>query len=151
MPKPDDVGVGTAVVILNDKHQILLGLRKGSHRAGHWSVPGGWLDRSDWGTDAAVARETLEETGLILDETQLGHLCWTTEEHLDIGVRTVTLYHLCWPKGWEGEAKLMEPDKCEEWKWFDLDDLPSPLFPGIPEAVAQLQDKLDVLGWLTGE
>jgi hypothetical protein len=28
----------------------------------------------------------------------------------------------------EGEAKLMKPGKCEEWKWFEIHTLPSPLF-----------------------
>ncbi len=25
----------------------------------------------------------------------------------------------------------MEPDKCEEWQWFSIDALPSPLFPSV--------------------
>jgi 8-oxo-dGTP diphosphatase len=25
------------------------------------------------------------------------------------------------------ELKNMEPDKCEKWEWFDIDNLPSPL------------------------
>jgi hypothetical protein len=28
----------------------------------------------------------------------------------------------------EGELKIMEPQKCEEWKWFGWDELPRPLF-----------------------
>jgi len=27
-----------------------------------------------------------------------------------------------------GEPKVMEPDEITEWQWFDLDNLPSPLF-----------------------
>jgi len=27
-----------------------------------------------------------------------------------------------------GEVQLMEPDKCEQWEWFEWDNLPSPLF-----------------------
>lgn len=27
-----------------------------------------------------------------------------------------------------GEPTVLEPEKCEEWKWFDLDKPPSPLF-----------------------
>lgn len=28
-----------------------------------------------------------------------------------------------------GEAKVMEPDEITQWKWFPLDNLPSPIFP----------------------
>jgi 8-oxo-dGTP diphosphatase len=28
----------------------------------------------------------------------------------------------------EGEANVMEPDEVTEWKWFQLDALPSPLY-----------------------
>ena len=142
MPRPNDVGVGTAVIVLNGHHEILLGKRKGAHRAGHWSCPGGWLDRADSGTVVAVCREALEETGLVLDKMKVKQMLWTTEDHPELGVRTVTLYHLAWPGFWEGEVLLMEPNKCEGWQWFDLDDLPSPLFPGVKYALEKLQERL---------
>lgn len=131
MPKPDDVGVGTAVLIFNEDGQVLLGKRKGSHRAGHWSCPGGWLDREDQTSSEAVIREAAEEVGLSLASAV--PLTWTSEDHPDIGVRTVTLYHVC--LNWSGEVQLLEPDKCGEWSWFDLDSLPSPLFPGVKGAI----------------
>ncbi len=27
-----------------------------------------------------------------------------------------------------GEPNVMEPDKCEGWAWYDLNNLPKPLF-----------------------
>ena len=27
-----------------------------------------------------------------------------------------------------GEPKVLEPDKCEGWNWYSLDQLPKPLF-----------------------
>jgi len=27
-----------------------------------------------------------------------------------------------------GEAKVMEPEKCEKWNWFEWNNLPEPLF-----------------------
>ena len=27
-----------------------------------------------------------------------------------------------------GEPKVLEPDKCERWDWYDLNNIPSPLF-----------------------
>ncbi len=136
MPRPNDVGVGTAIVILNDQLQILLGKRKGAHQAGVWACPGGWLDRSDKRTEEAVIREALEETGLIIGD--VGGFMWTTEDHPDF--RTVTLYHIT--DDFQGEPKVMEPEKCEEWRWFDLDQLPDSLFPGMQDVIAELKEYL---------
>ena len=36
--------VGVGVMIQNEKGEVLLGLRQGSHGAGEWSFPGGHLD-----------------------------------------------------------------------------------------------------------
>jgi 8-oxo-dGTP diphosphatase len=136
MPKPDDVGVGTAMVVLNAEGQILLGLRKGAHRAGHWSFPGGWLDRADTETAHAAIRETEEETGLVVHKAAQ-HI-WVTEDHPSIETRTVTLYHITRAGEWEGIPEVMEPNKCVRWRWFDLDNLPSPLFPGLQGAIDRL-------------
>ena len=139
MPRPSDVGVGTAVVILNKKGQVLLGKRKGAHAAGCWSVPGGWLDRSDTNTIDAVIREVYEETGLTLQEcAQAG---WTTEDHPELECRTVTLYHLAGWGSWYGEPVVMEPNKCESWEFFDTDNLPTPMFPGTAGMLHNILDK----------
>ena len=31
-------------------------------------------------------------------------------------------------EGFSGEAKVMEPDEITEWGWFELDNLPKPLY-----------------------
>jgi 8-oxo-dGTP diphosphatase len=136
MPKPNDVGVGTALIVINSQGLILLGKRKGAHRAGHWACPGGWIDRGDENTVVAVARETLEETGLVI--TDANQLCWTSEDHPELGIRTITLYHVAPAMWWTGTPEVKEPNKCEAWDWFYPGDLPTPLFPGIAEAVVSL-------------
>jgi 8-oxo-dGTP diphosphatase len=132
MPRPNDVGVGTALlvfkVIRGVKH-LLLGKRKGAHAAGCWSFPGGWMDRADDASAKACARELLEEAGLVADPCYIHPVAWTTEDHPELNARTVTLYHECYV--FDGEPKVMEPNKCEEWRWFPVDQLPHPLFPGI--------------------
>lgn len=119
--------VGIGVMILNENGQVLLGLRNGSHGAGEWNFPGGHLDFGETVFETAK-RETKEETGLdvepieivsVVDEMR--YLESDGKHYLNLGVKA--LY-----KG--GEPKLMEPDKCLEWKWFDLDNLPEKMFEG---------------------
>ena len=66
---------------------------------------------------------------------------WTTEDQPELGARTVTLYHLARPHDWSGTPEVREPNKCDEWRWFALDELPSPMFPGVGEALDEYRER----------
>ena len=55
--------VGVGVMIQNEKGQVLLGLRKGSHGEGEWNFPGGHLEFGETVFETA-RREVKEESGL---------------------------------------------------------------------------------------
>jgi len=119
--------VGIGVMILNEQNQVLLGLRQGSHGAGEWNFPGGHLEFGETVFETAK-REVKEETGLnvmpmeiISVADEMRYLDSDGKHYLNIGVKA--LY-----KG--GDPKLIEPDKCLEWRWFDLDNLPEKMFEG---------------------
>ena len=38
----------------------------------------------------------------------------------------------------EGELQLMEPKKCEGWQWFEINALPSPLFPPVASLIKKV-------------
>jgi 8-oxo-dGTP diphosphatase len=113
--------VGVSVVILRDG-KILLGKRKGSHGTGTFSFPGGHLE---FGEDPVecVKRETLEECGLILNNVKQGP--YTNDVFSSEGKHYITLFFVAEA---EGEPKVLEPDKTENWSWYDFSDLPKPLF-----------------------
>ena len=62
--------IGVGVLIFRDG-KLLLGKRKGSHGAGHWSAPGGHLEFGETPQQCA-ARETQEECGLVTGECIAG-------------------------------------------------------------------------------
>ena len=61
--------VGCGAMIQNEKGEVLLGLRQGSHGAGEWCFPGGHLEFGE--TIFQAAKREVREDGrcsLILDE-----------------------------------------------------------------------------------
>jgi len=63
---PRRVPCGVGVIVLNPRGEVLMGRRKGSHGAGTWSIPGGWMEHNETFIEAA-RRELKEETDLHLE------------------------------------------------------------------------------------
>ena len=119
--------IGLGVIIVNPADKILLGLRKGSHGAGEWSLPGGHLEWNE-SFEECSRREVLEETGIVLQPKYVvEQVSFTNDIFLKEDKHYITLFFKvkldCYPV-----AELKEPDKCDEWQWFSPDNLPFPLF-----------------------
>lgn len=113
--------VGVAVVVRNEG-AILLGKRKGAHGVDHWATPGGHLEFGET-VETCACRELLEETGLVALSVEKGPY---TSDVIDGTKHYITLF--VFVNTFEGIPQVMEPHKCEAWKWFSLNELPSPLF-----------------------
>lgn len=113
--------VGMGVYIVNDKHQLLLTLRKGEHAGGTWCPPGGHLENGESFFDCAK-RETEEEVGMIINDVEIlgvvNNIFSPDKHYVNVDVLA---------KGVSGKPQIMEPDKCEKIEWFDLDSLPENL------------------------
>lgn len=115
------VGIGLLVVRNN---KILLGKRKGSHGEGEYGGTGGHLESLET-FEECILRELAEEAGTKLKVKNLRMMCVTNmrryapKHYIDIGMVAE----------WEaGEPEIMEPHKLESWNWYDMDDMPDPLF-----------------------
>ena len=112
--------VGVNVLVLRD-NQLLLGKRKNIYGAGSWGLPGGHLELGE-GVALAALRELKEETGLSSDNLKFINFINDVREdehYLQIGFLAEDI---------KVEPTLKEPDRCEEWKWFDLESLPENIF-----------------------
>jgi len=113
--------VGVGVLIFKD-NKILMGKRKSSHGEGEYATPGGHLEYMETFEQCAI-RETLEETGMEIKNLRFLYVAnmkrYAPKHYVHIQLIAD------WKKG---EPKILEPDKTEEWKWYDLSSIPSPLF-----------------------
>lgn len=113
--------VGVGVMIWKDG-KILLGKRKGSHGEGEYAFPGGHLEYME-SFENCARRETREECGLEIENIRFQYLANVTKyapkHYVHIGLIAD------WKRG---EPQVLEPEKSESWDWYDMDNLPQPMF-----------------------
>jgi len=116
--------VGVGVMVIKDG-KVLLGKRRGAHGEGEYAWPGGHLEYMESIIECA-RREVREETGMEIKNVRFLRLLnlkdYKPKHYIDIGMIA----------DWEsGKPKVREPDRTESWAWYDLDNLPQPLFGTI--------------------
>ena len=128
MEEKKRVGVGFGVMLLKNG-KVLLGKRhedseKASSElngAGTWTMPGGKLHFGETFEDGAK-REVMEEAGIKLKKVNV--ICINQDMVETAHFITIGFFS----DAFEGDAKVMEPDEITEWHWFDLNNLPHPLY-----------------------
>jgi 8-oxo-dGTP diphosphatase len=124
--------VGIGVLIFKDG-RLLLGRRKDFHGAGEYEVPGGELDYME-SFESCARREVREETGLEIDNIRFLDLqnlkAYAPKHYVDIGLVA----------DWKsGEPKALEPEVCDGWSWYEMNDLPKPLFEALKADIDALK------------
>lgn len=118
MPSPIEIPrVGVSALVFAGRNHILLGKRKG-YGNGQWALPGGRLELKEKFAECAK-RELFEETGLDIPLEHF-HFFGVTNDVFEDGAHWVTVVYSV---GLMNQVPVMvkEPDKCYEWRWFDLD------------------------------
>lgn len=131
--------LGSCVIVFDSStNAVLLGKRKNSYKAGMYGLPGGTTEIGEK-VEATARRELTEETGLFAKEIQLIGLVKERQDQYDF------LHFVFVCESWDGELTCVEPEKCEGWEWFSLDNLSENLLEGHKHAIQMWQEKN---GWL---
>ncbi|PIN93553.1 ADP-ribose pyrophosphatase [Candidatus Pacearchaeota archaeon CG10_big_fil_rev_8_21_14_0_10_31_24] len=132
MDENKKIGVGFGVMLFREG-KILLGKRhedpeKASSElngAGTWTMPGGKLRFGEKFEDGA-RRKVLEETGIKLKNVKV--ICVNNDIIETAHFVTIGLFS----DDFEGNVEVKEPDEITEWGWFEMSDLPYPIY--LPSA-----------------
>jgi ADP-ribose pyrophosphatase YjhB (NUDIX family) len=127
-----------------EENRILLARRFNTgYRDGEYSVPAGHLDGNET-VRAAAAREAREEVGIKIEaeDIRFSSVMHRIEdaERVDFFVRV---------HRWQGEIVNAEPDKCDDLRWVDFDNLPDNTIPYVRHAIANHLTGItfDEFGW----
>lgn len=136
----------TAVhLILIEDEQILLQRRYNTgYEDGNYSIVAGHIDGNE-SVIKAMQREALEEAGIKIKEEDLEivhvmHRKTPNRESIDY-------FLTC--KRYDGKITIMEKDKCDELKFYKLDNLPKNVIPYIRKGIeSYLNNKpFSIYGW----
>ncbi|KAI0015486.1 nudix domain-containing protein [Xylariomycetidae sp. FL0641] len=111
--------VGVAALVCNEKGEVIMGKRAGSHGAGTWAFPGGHLEMGESFFECAE-RETLEETGLKVKATKVVAV---TNDVMSDTKHYITIFVRCERDDAKAQPEVLEPEKCEGWHWISWSDV----------------------------
>ncbi|MGB5602606.1 MAG: NUDIX hydrolase [Gammaproteobacteria bacterium] len=126
------MGVG---VMVWHGDRLLLGKRISKHGENAWQFPGGHLEFGET-VETCAQREVCEEAGISI--RNILHCGYTNDVFIDADKHYVTLFVSS--DYASGDLMVMEPDKCEQWRWFHWKHLPEPLFLPIRNYLKQCPD-----------
>lgn len=132
------------LLFYRDDRVLLLKRKNTGFMDGYWSVVAGRIDGGEE-VKAAAIREAREEAGIDIDPadiriTGVTHRKNTSSEWIDFYLKV---------EAWKGDIVNAEPHKCEELRWFHLNELPENIIPYIRSAILRNQNELwfDSVGW----
>jgi len=125
------------LILIRDTKILLLRRFNTGYQDGKYSVVAGHLDGNETFIQAMV-REAKEEAGIKINPEDLEivhimHRRCPNEERIDFFIQA---------KSWTGEPTIIEPNKGDNLKWFDLDNLPKNIIPYVKQAIEYVRENV---------
>ena len=131
MPKERFKIIPSVYLALIKDNKILLSRR---HNTGYfdnnYSFPAGHLEGEET-LKQAITREAKEEIGIVFNPEDL-ELIHTMNRRIPDNERVDFFFTT---RKWQGEPKIMEPEKCDDLSWFEFNSLPKNIIPYIKQAI----------------
>lgn len=117
------------LILIRDNKVLLLRRFNTGWRNGDYTLPAGHVDGRE-SIRTALSREAAEEVGVTVQPAALkfAHVMHQYDNH-----EYVDFYFVA--TAWDGEPTNLEPEKCDDVRWFSLEDLPENIIPNVRQAL----------------
>ena len=129
--KHHQVSVAVYTILIKNNQILMIRRANTGYMDGKYSLPAGHIEAGEFPEDAAI-RETKEEIGVNTKDLQIVTVLYSDDNYVCFCFTT---------DKWEGEIKNCEEDKCDDIRWFDLDDLPANITPEVKTALENFKQK----------
>jgi 8-oxo-dGTP diphosphatase len=135
------VAISVHLVLVRRNRVLLLRRFNTGWMDGKYSTVAGRVDENE-PIRAAMSREAKEEAGIKIN---IGDLEFVHVIHRSSRDQRKKAYRQ-WidlffkAKRWSGVPRNMEPNKCDDMRWFSLDKLPEPMVPYVKRAIGRVKD-----------
>lgn len=133
------------LILLKDNKVLLMRRQNTGYEDNNYCFVAGHVEKNETFTQAAI-REGKEEIGVTLkpEDVEVVHVMHRKSPD---GSERVNVFFLA--KKWDGEPKNMEPEKCDNLVWFNIDALPPNTISYISLVLKYIQEKVlySEFGW----
>jgi len=120
-------------LIIRRGNEVLLSLRENTGwMDGRYHFVSGHVDGNE-APEEAIAREAMEEAGIVVDPKNLKLVFVTHRRNGDVSDEYVTLYFEA--TEWIGDIENREPEKSGGLDWFNIDTLPENIVPYVEDVL----------------
>jgi 8-oxo-dGTP diphosphatase len=128
-----------AIIILRKDNKILLHRRQNTGwMDGYYALIGGGIDGGETVIQAG-AREAFEELGIKIDPETL-KVVHVAHGHFKDDCEGFSFFlEAC---EWNGEPKIMEPDKSDDLVWVDVNELPKNTIPHVKSVLEFIEQNV---------
>ncbi len=129
--------IPTSHLILIKDGKILLSRRFNTgYEDGNYSVVAGHWEGNETSIQAMI-REAKEEANIEIkpEDLEVVHVMnrKSGDERIDFFIQA---------KNWKGELRNMEPQRCDDLRWLDMNDLPKNIIPYVKQAIDCIKNKV---------
>ena len=121
--------IAVHLLLVREGRVLLLRRRNTGYEDGNYSVVAGHVEGGEE-LKSAMVREAREEAGIEISPSDLevvGAMHFKGDkEYISFFLRASV---------WSGDVTNMEPDECDDLRWFSIDDLPDNTIPYVRHAI----------------